>query len=96
MALGSDGPLNPYLNVMFATIAANNPAEAITREQAIVAYTRGAAAAEFAEDKKGTIAVGSMADLAMLSQDVFKVPTNDLPKTSSVLTILGGRVVYER
>lgn len=96
VALGSDGPLNPYLNVMFATINANNPAEAMTREQAIVAYTRGAATAEFAEDKKGVLTVGAMADLAVLSQDVFKVPINVLPQTSSVLTIVAGRVVYER
>ena len=34
VALGSDGPINPYLNVMFASINANNPAEAMTREQA--------------------------------------------------------------
>ena len=96
VALGSDGPLNPYLNVMFAALATNNPAEAMTREQAIVAYTSGAATAEFAENKKGVLTVGAMADLAVLSQDVFKVPTNVLPQTSSVLTIVAGRVVYEK
>jgi predicted amidohydrolase YtcJ len=47
VALGSDGPLNPFLNVMFASITANNPAQAMTREQALIAYTRGAAFAEF-------------------------------------------------
>jgi predicted amidohydrolase YtcJ len=96
LALGSDGPLNPYLNLMFATVAAGNPAEAISREQAIAAYTRGSAMAEFAEDRKGTLTAGAMADLAVLSQDVFKVPTDVLPQTTSVLTIVGGRVVYER
>ena len=40
VALGSDGPGNPYLNLMFATINANNPAEAMTREQAIAASVR--------------------------------------------------------
>jgi predicted amidohydrolase YtcJ len=43
VALGSDGPLNPYLNLMFATINANHPVEAMTREQAVTAYTLGSA-----------------------------------------------------
>jgi predicted amidohydrolase YtcJ len=41
LALGSDGPMNPFLNIMFATTDPANPAEAITREQAVRAYTAG-------------------------------------------------------
>jgi predicted amidohydrolase YtcJ len=93
LALGSDGPLNPWLNVMFATIHATNPAEALTREQAVAAYTRGAAYAEFAENDKGTITPGKLADLAVLSQDVFTVPAPALPATESVMTIVGGKIV---
>ncbi len=96
VAFGSDGPLNPYLNLMFATLNANNPSEAITREQAIRAYTSGSAFAEMQETQKGTIAPGMLADLAMLSQDVFSVSTDALPGTVSVMTIVGGRVVFER
>jgi predicted amidohydrolase YtcJ len=96
VALGSDGPLNPYLNISFATIAANNPDESMTREQALAAYTRGSALAEFEEDHKGTLAPGMLADFAMLSQDIFKVPTDALPATSSVLTVAAGRVIHER
>lgn len=96
VAIGSDGPFNPWLNVMFATIHPTNPAEAITREQAVILYTRGSAYAEFAEHEKGTLARGMLADLAVLSQDVFTVPTPELPRTESVLTIVGGKVVYER
>jgi predicted amidohydrolase YtcJ len=96
VAIGSDGPLNPYLNIMFATIHANNPPEAITREQAVVAYTRGSAYAEFAELMKGRIAPGMLADLAVLSQDIFTVPAPDLPKTEADVTIIGGKVVHER
>ena len=95
VALGSDGPLNPYLNVMFASINANNPTESMTREQALVAYTRGAAFAELRENEKGTIAAGMLADVAMLSQDVFTVPSDALPATTSLLTIVGGRIVHE-
>jgi predicted amidohydrolase YtcJ len=96
VALGSDGPLNPYLNVMFATMIASNPSEAMTREQASGAYTLGSARAEFSETQKGTIALGMLADLAMLSQDTFTVPTKALPATTSVLTLVGGRVAFEK
>ena len=95
IAIGSDGPLNPYLNIMFAVIHPVRPTEAITPEQAVVAYTRGAAIAELTERNKGTIAKGMLADVAVLSQDIFTVPVNTLPATHSVLTIVGGKIVYD-
>jgi predicted amidohydrolase YtcJ len=95
LALGSDGPTNPWLNVMFATQHPRNPGEALSREQAVVAYTRGAAFAEGAEQDKGTLAPGMLADLAVLSQDVFTVPADALPATESVLTIVGGAIAWE-
>jgi hypothetical protein len=95
VALGSDGPTNPYLNVLFATIHANHPSEAITREQAVIAYTLTSAYAEFAEKEKGSIAVGKLADLAVLSQDIFTVPAPELPKTRAVLTVVGGKIVLD-
>ena len=96
VAIGSDGPLNPYLNILFATTHPTNPSEAVTREQAVIAYTHGSAKAEFKEREKGTIAAGMLADLAVLSQDIFKVSPGELPKTESVMTIIGGKVVWER
>lgn len=95
VALGSDGPMNPFLNIMLATIHPYNPKEAITREQAVYAYTYEAAFAEFAENEKGTIAKGKLADLVVLSQDIFAAPVAELPKTNSVLTIVGGKIVYD-
>ena len=94
-AIGTDGPLNPYLNIMFATINEVNPAEALTVEQALVAYTRGSAYAEHREQDKGTLEPGKLADFAILSQDIFTVAPPDLPKTTSVVTVVGGRVVHE-
>jgi predicted amidohydrolase YtcJ len=94
-AIGSDGPLNPFLNIMFATINPANPSQALTVEQAVVAYTRGSAFAEHAEREKGTIAPGMLADVALLSQDIFKVPPPELPRTTSVLTVVNGRIVHE-
>ena len=95
LALGSDGPTNPYLNIM---LAANDPGrskEALTREQAVIAYTQGSAYAEFTEKDKGTLEPGKLADLAVLSQDIFHFQLNELPKTESVLTLVGGKVVYD-
>ncbi|MGK2858900.1 MAG: amidohydrolase [Thermoanaerobaculia bacterium] len=94
-ALGSDGPLNPWLNMMFAAIHPVNQNESLTIEQALRAYTSGAAFAEFEERRKGTLSPGRLADLAVLSQDVFAVPPDQLPGTTSVMTVVGGKIVYE-
>jgi predicted amidohydrolase YtcJ len=95
LALGSDAPPNPYLDIMFATNPGNRPSEGITREQAVTAYTRTSAYAEFQEKEKGTIEPGKLADIAVLSQDIFTVPAPELPRTVSVLTMIGGKVVYK-
>jgi predicted amidohydrolase YtcJ len=80
---------------MFAAMHPTNPKEAITREQAVIAYTAGSAYAEFMEKEKGMVRPGMMADLAVLSQDIFTVPLPELPKTVSVLTVVGGKVVHD-
>jgi predicted amidohydrolase YtcJ len=95
LALASDGPRNPFLNIMFATTHPNHPAEAISREQAVTAYTRGSAYAEFAEGQKGTLGPGMLADLAVLSQDIFVVPAASLPATQAYLTMVGGKIIYD-
>jgi predicted amidohydrolase YtcJ len=94
LAIGSDGLLNPFLNILFATTHAVNPAEALTREQAVVAYTYGSAYAEFAERDKGRLLPGALADLAVLSADLFSVPPNELPALHSVLTLISGQPVH--
>lgn len=63
--------------------------------KSLIAYKLTLAYAEFQEKEKGTIEPGKLADLAMLSQDIFTVPTDELPKTVSVLTMVGGKVIYE-
>jgi hypothetical protein len=94
-ALGSDGPMNPFLNIMLASIHPDNPPQAISRRQAVRAYTYGSAYSEFTETQKGTLAKGKLADLAVLSQDIFIAPVPDLPKTQSILTIIGGKIVHD-
>lgn len=93
VALGSDGPLNPYLNIMFACIRPYRPDEAITVEQAVIAYTKTSAYAEFKDDK-GMIAPGQLADLVVLSEDIFTIPLQQLPGVHSVMTMVDGKVVY--
>jgi len=92
-ALGGDGPLNPYLNMMWAVTHEQHPSEALSREQVITAYTAGSAFAEFAENDKGRIAAGMLADLAVLTQDIFTVAADRLPATLSALTMINGRIV---
>lgn len=95
-ALGSDGPINPFLNLMFATIHPDNPPEALTLEEALIAYTRGSAFAESKETEKGTITIGQLADMAVLSQNIFEIPREQLPGTESVLTFLDGQIVFDK
>jgi predicted amidohydrolase YtcJ len=96
LALGSDGPPNPWLNLMFATAPGTRPDQALTREQALRAYTSGSAFAEFAEHEKGRLAAGYVADFAVLSQDVLDeaVPLQALPGTRSLLTVVDGEIVW--
>jgi predicted amidohydrolase YtcJ len=95
LALGSDSTSgNPFLRMMFATTCPHNPSEALTREQAVVAYTRGSAYAEKTEHVKGTLKPGMLADLAVLSQDIFTVAPQALPETTSLLTVVDGEIVH--
>ena len=59
------------------------------------AYTSCSAFADFTEKTKGRIAPGMLADIAVLSQNIFEVPAAALPDTRSVLTIIDGKVVFE-
>ena len=95
LAIGSDGPFNPFLNIMIATTHPLRPSEALTREEAVIAYTRTSAFAEFEEQNKGTLTIGKVADLSVLSQDIFKITIPELMRTESLLTMINGKIVYE-
>ena len=82
VAIGFDGPNNPCLNIMLASVYPGKPREAIRREQAVTAYTLTAAYAEFAEKEKGSLEPGKLADLAALSQDIFALPPGNFPRPS--------------
>jgi len=70
------------------------PDETPTREQALRLYTAGSAWFSFDEAKRGTLEVGKLADFAILDQDFFAVPVERIGKTVSLMTVVGGRVVY--
>jgi hypothetical protein len=81
--------------MMLAIGYQRNPEESLTREQVLTAYTTGAAYAEGEEARKGRIAVGMAADLAILSQDLLTIPMEAFPGTRSLLTVVDGKIVHE-
>jgi predicted amidohydrolase YtcJ len=108
LAFGTDwsvAPLDPMLGIAAAvtrqTLDGKNPGgwhqeEKITLEQALSAYTAGSAYAEFAEKDKGTLTPGKLADFVILSDDPYTVPPQRLHELHADLTVVGGRVVFER
>jgi predicted amidohydrolase YtcJ/beta-lactamase class A len=108
LAFGSDwtvAPLDPvqgiYAAVTRRTLDGKNPAgwvpeQKITVEEAVRAYTVGSAYAEFAEAVKGTITPGKLADLVLLDRDIFRVEPPEIERARVTLTVVDGRVVYER
>ena len=70
------------------------PDERIKVEDAVRAYTQGSAYAAFADDRVGTLEAGKLADLAVLSQDIFAAKPDDIGKTRVTMTIVGGKTVY--
>jgi predicted amidohydrolase YtcJ len=92
VAMGSDAEPNPFRDIAAAT-AHPDSAESITRAEAIDLYTRGSAYAEFAENDKGTIANGKLADLAILNEDILG--NGNLDNAASVMTIVNGNMVYD-
>ena len=97
VAYGSDVVPNPWVGFAeaIAPPPGGPPAAAPSREAALALATRGAAFAEFAEREKGVLAAGMLADLAVLSQDVFTVPAAAPPATRSLLTMVGGQVAHD-
>ena len=67
----------------------------LTREEAVRAATWGSAYAEKGERDKGWLGPGTLADIAVLSDDVFTVPAERLSAITSVLTLVGGTIVYD-
>ena len=98
-------PINPYLGLYAAVTRQSTdgkpvggwwPEERITIEDAIRNYTAEGAYASFEEKEKGQIAVGMLADFVVHTKDLLTIEPKEFLQTEPEMTILGGRVVYER
>ncbi len=70
------------------------PDQRMSREEALKSYTWNAAYAAKEEALKGSLAVGKLADITVLSKDILTVPEGEIPDTTVVMTIVGGKVAY--
>ncbi len=75
-------------------LAMRAPQELPSRIEALRLYTEGSAWFAFDDDSRGSLAVGKLADLAVLSEDYLTVPTEQIGGIVSLLTMVGGRIVY--
>ena len=107
IAFGTDWyvePLDPMLG-LYAAITRQFPdgtpdngwfpEERLTLPQAIEFYTAGSAYAEFADTRKGRLKPGYLADLVVLSKNLFEIQPREILTTKPVLTVVGGRISYE-
>ena len=108
VSYGTDAPVencNPFPNIYSAVTRKNLagqpeggfvPAERVDIYDAIDAYTAGSAWCEFAEDVKGRLKPGFLADLVVLDTDIFTCAEAQIPHILPVMTMVGGKVVYSR
>ncbi|HYG12241.1 MAG TPA: amidohydrolase [Pyrinomonadaceae bacterium] len=98
-------PLNPYLGLYAAVTRQSTegepaggwwPQERLSIADAIRCYTAEPAYASFEETQKGQIVPGMLADMAVHSRDLLTIKPEEILQTEAVMTILGGRVVYEK
>jgi predicted amidohydrolase YtcJ len=102
---GTDAPIESVNTVAnyFATVTrqqANGklffPEEKMTRMEALKSYTINGAYAAFQEDKLGSLKIGKLADIAILSKDLLLTPDYNLKKSNVVMTIVGGKIEYTK
>ncbi len=101
----SEYPINPMLG-LYAAVTRQTvrgepaggwfPEQRLSIEDAIRAYTYNTAYANFEEASKGSIAVGKLADLTVLSKNLLKIAPPEILQTETVYTIVGGKVVYQK
>jgi predicted amidohydrolase YtcJ len=95
-------PYNPFLAMQTAITRKTEsgrvigPQQRITREEALRMFTIDAAWMSFDETRKGSIEVGKLADVAVLTGDFEKTPESNLNKLRAQVTIVGGRIVHQR
>jgi len=105
LAFGTDYPVEPIspFRGLYAAVTRKSedgkqeyfPAQRLTMDQAITAYTAGSAFAEFQDKEKGKLVVGMLADFAVLDRDPTASSPEKLLGTKVLRTVVGGKTVYE-
>ncbi|HKW75468.1 MAG TPA: amidohydrolase [Terriglobales bacterium] len=105
LAFGTDYPVEPITSFRGLYCAVTRKNEAGTKEyfpeqkvdiqQAIAAYTTGSAYAQFAENEKGQLRPGMLADFVVLDRDITKIAPEEILKTRVLRTVVGGKTVYQ-
>lgn len=100
IAFGTDAAAQSFLvspleSIQMALERPGPDGSRITLDEALRAYTWGAAYAEFAEEEKGTLEPGKLADLVLFETDIFRLPARQLKQAQVRMTMVGGRVKYE-
>jgi predicted amidohydrolase YtcJ len=92
---------NPFTALQWSLVDSKNtggvqrgPERSPTREDALRAYTIGSAWFSFDENKRGSLEPGKLADLAVLTKDYLTVPADQIGSIESLLTMVGGKIVY--
>jgi predicted amidohydrolase YtcJ len=109
IAFGSDWPVEPLdpMRGLYSAVTRKSiefdvpeggwfPEQKLTMAEAVTLFTKGAAYASFEEGIKGSLEPGKLADLVVLSKDLFTIEPKEILTTEALATILGGRVVYEK
>jgi predicted amidohydrolase YtcJ len=93
--------LTVYAAVTRATLDGKNPngwfrEQKLTVAEAVEAYTMGSAYAEFQEKEKGSITPGKLADMVLVSDDIFSIAPEKIRDVGVLKTFIGGRLVFDR
>lgn len=109
LAFGSDWPVEPLdpMRGLYSAVTRKSiefdipeggwfPEQKLTMAEAVTLFTKGAAYASFEEAVKGSLEPGKLADMVLLNKDLFTIEPKEILTTEALMTILGGRVVYEK
>ncbi len=95
-------PYNPFLQMWYSISRARSsgeplyPEQRVTRQEALRMHTNWAAYIQFAENERGSIEVGKLGDLTVIDRDFFECPEEEIRDIEPVMTIIGGKIAYQR
>ena len=109
IAFGTDWPVEPLdpMRGLYSAVARKNiesdspaggwfPEQKLSMAEAVRLYTLGSAYASFEENSKGSLEPGKLADMTVLSKDIFKIDPKEILTTEALATVLGGKIVYQK